>query len=101
MFMAWIGLMFIELLLELTTLQITVILAIAIGIGLILKDVNGILMLLAIPIITGLVGLLAKLLISGWLIFALFGYLLYIVMDGVVVYLIVYWIKASMRSKKY
>lgn len=100
MFMAWIGLMFIEFVLKLTTLKICIILAIAIGIGLILRDVNGVLMIIAVPIITGLVGVFAKYLISSLFIFALFGYLLYIAMDGMIVYLVVYWIKTHKKHYK-
>lgn len=101
MFMAYLGLLFIEWVLALSTFQIYILLAIVLGVGLILKDVNGVLMPLFALVVTGLVGALAKVLIKGWLIFAIFGYVLYIVMDGTVIYLLVCGIRHLIRASKH
>lgn len=99
MFVAWLGWLFLNLVLNGSTKAIIISLIIAVVVGIIVGDVKGAIGVLLFPIILGLLGFLAKCLIAGWFLFAIFGYAMYIAMDFTAVYMIVYAIRHRKKAK--
>ena len=74
-------------------------LIVAVVVGIIVGDVKGAIGVLLFPIVLGLLGFLAKCLIAGWFLFAIFAYAMYIAMDFTAAYMIVYAIRHRKKAK--
>lgn len=99
MFVAWIGWLFLNAVLDGSTKVIIIAVVTAIIVGIIVGDVKGAIGVLLFPIILGLLGCVAKFLISSWFLFAIFGFAMYLAMDGMTVYIIYHAIKHRMKAK--
>ena len=99
MFVAWLGWLFLQLFLSVSTKTILIAVLVTVVIGLIALDLRGAIGVLLLPMFYGLIGCLAKFLLTSGTLLAIFGLAMYIAMDGTWVYMIVYAIRHRKKAK--